>query len=507
MSKKKSLLSVTLAASLLMSGLPATGLEPVTAASTAEIKNSVSFRETPSTSGDRIRYLKEGETVTILDQTNAYWYKVKDQAGKVGYVTTIDRYLDVSPSTVSSSIEGNATVVSSVSFRQGPSTRDTRIRYLQAGERVEIVREVNQYWYQIKDQSGTTGYVSSNSKYVKRTSSAPPAQPEASQPAGEAGIGTGTIQKSVSFRTGPSTSDRRMRYLQSGEQVTILDEVNRYWYKVQDREGTVGYTSTHSTYIHVQLNTGDDQSDSEPAPTAPSEPSDSTSGSDSGEIVRSVSFRKGPSTSDARIRYLQTGEQVQILSQVNEYWYQVKDRHGTVGYVSSSASYMKTDYVEQVDEQYESLPASKLAQLVIDAGMKYLGTPYEFGSSRHNVATFDCSDFVRQAFKDALGLSLPSDSRKQAQFVKDLGQMNNHLSQLQPGDILFFSSYEGVHASDYAGVNKSTARVTHNGIYLGNGQILHTYSKDSGGVRIDTIADSHWEYRFLYGGSPVQNES
>lgn len=37
-------------------------------------------------------------------------------------------------------------------------------------------------------------------------------------------------------------------------------------------------------------------------------------------------------------------------------------------------------------------------QQVIEAGKKYMGTPYEFGSNRSNTRTFDCSDFVRQAF-------------------------------------------------------------------------------------------------------------
>ncbi|WP_255433964.1 NlpC/P60 family protein [Ammoniphilus sp. CFH 90114] len=43
--------------------------------------------------------------------------------------------------------------------------------------------------------------------------------------------------------------------------------------------------------------------------------------------------------------------------------------------------------------------------------------------------------------------------------------------------------------------------MTHNGIYLGNGKILHTYSEQSGGVRMDSIEDNHWEYRLVFGGS------
>ena len=66
---------------------------------------------------------------------------------------------------------------------------------------------------------------------------------------------------------------------------------------------------------------------------------------------------------------------------------------------------------------------------------------------------------------------------------------------------MFFMSYRGPKKSDYSGINKSKQTINHVGIYLGDGRILHTYSKESGGVRIDSIAGKHWEYRFLFGGS------
>ena len=47
---------------------------------------------------------------------------------------------------------------------------------------------------------------------------------------------------------------------------------------------------------------------------------------------------------------------------------------------------------------------------------------------------------------------------------------------------------------------KTQERVTHVGIYLGNGKVLHTYSPESGGVRIDSFEGTAWEYRFLMGG-------
>lgn len=148
--------------------------------------------------------------------------------------------------------------------------------------------------------------------------------------------------------------------------------------------------------------------------------------------------------------------------------------------------------------------ASTVSSKVINAGKKYLGTPYEFGSNRTTTRTFDCSDFVRQAYKEGAGITLPSNSRTQADYVKKIGKTTTNWKQLNPGDIMFFMSYKGNDRSNYANINKAKQRITHNGIYLGNGKILHTYSNESGGVRIDSIEDKHWEYRFIFGGSALK---
>ncbi|MCF6095010.1 C40 family peptidase [Microaerobacter geothermalis] len=155
------------------------------------------------------------------------------------------------------------------------------------------------------------------------------------------------------------------------------------------------------------------------------------------------------------------------------------------------------------NQPFDSKNFSQIRQNIINAGMKYLGTPYEYGSSRSDTSTFDCSDFVRQAFKDGAGIVLPTNSRTQAAYVKQKGNYTTDWRKLKPGDIMFFMSYRGYKPSDYKGIDPSTQRITHNGIYLGDGKVLHTYSQESGGVRIDTIEGKHWESRFIFGGSAL----
>ncbi|MFD0714314.1 SH3 domain-containing protein [Paenibacillus sp. GCM10027626] len=318
----------------------------------------------------------------------------------------------------------------------------------------------------------------------------------------EAAQQTGEIKASVSFREGPSTDSKVMRYLSKGEDVTVLKEVNSYWYQVQDQNGQTGYVSTSDKYITVGGNI------TEVAPAKPGNSANATA-------VSSVSFRKSASVSGARIRYLSKGEAVTILGQPNSYWYEIADANGVRGYVSSDAKYIKVNNGNTSPGGSGSngnagngnvkppVNSSSKIEAIIKAGHKYLGTPYEYGSDRNSTKTFDCSDFVRRAFIDGAGITLPSDSRQQGDYVKKKGGIQTNWRNLKRGDLMFFMSYKGTSATSYNGVNKSKATITHVGIYLGDGQIIHTYSKDSGGVRIDSIAGKHWEYRFMFGGSAL----
>jgi cell wall-associated NlpC family hydrolase len=91
---------------------------------------------------------------------------------------------------------------------------------------------------------------------------------------------------------------------------------------------------------------------------------------------------------------------------------------------------------------------SQAAQIAIDTAMAQRGKPYVWAAS--GPRSFDCSGLTAFAFK-AAGVSLPHSSRLQAQ----LGQPVSR-DALQPGDLVFFYS-----------------PVSHVGIYIGNGQMVH----------------------------------
>ncbi|WP_027093112.1 SH3 domain-containing C40 family peptidase [Cohnella thermotolerans] len=316
--------------------------------------------------------------------------------------------------------------------------------------------------------------------------------------------GSARIVSTVSFRTAPSTSSDVMRYLKIGESVAVLEKTNNYWLKVRDGSGQVGYISSRASYVKII-----------------SSPAEEEAAGANAVIVSSVSFRKAPSLSGERIRYLKKDERVTVTSKVNDCWYAVTDANGQAGYVSTSSQYIKlTGEISAPagsgsgsssggagSSSGSGVPneasASAQAEAVIAAGMKYLGTPYEYGSDRNTTATFDCSDLVRQAFKDALGITLPADSASQGAYVRGKSAVTTDWTKLKRGDLMFFMDYQGTSPSLYANKDPFGTRISHVGIYLGNGQILHTYSKESGGVRIDSIQGKHWEYRFLFGGSAL----
>lgn len=134
------------------------------------------------------------------------------------------------------------------------------------------------------------------------------------------------------------------------------------------------------------------------------------------------------------------------------------------------------------------LPASQprvssIRERVIQAGLKYVGTPYEYNSSRSSTATMDCSDFVRRTYYDATGKWIPGNSRTQAAYVREYGKLTTNWRNLKRGDLMFFIS---------------SGRIFHVAIYMGDGRILH--STPSRGVHVGSMT-SYWNSRFYFGGN------
>jgi hypothetical protein len=113
------------------------------------------------------------------------------------------------------------------------------------------------------------------------------------------------------------------------------------------------------------------------------------------------------------------------------------------------------------------LSRSDLAAQVVSTALEAMGTPYRWGGEEGN--GYDCSGLIQYAYR-IHGITVPRISRDQASSGSVLAL---EIRRLAPGDILGFS-VEG-------------DRITHVGLYVGDGRFIHSAS---GGVRLSSLSDT-----------------
>lgn len=117
--------------------------------------------------------------------------------------------------------------------------------------------------------------------------------------------------------------------------------------------------------------------------------------------------------------------------------------------------------------------SSQQGNKIVETGKNYIGVPYVFGGT--TPSGFDCSGFLQYVFKQH-GYNIPRLADEQY----NLGS-SAKVSQLSPGDLVFFSTY--------------ASGVSHCGIYVGDRRFLHASS--SKGIRIDSLDSDYWSSKFV----------
>lgn len=113
----------------------------------------------------------------------------------------------------------------------------------------------------------------------------------------------------------------------------------------------------------------------------------------------------------------------------------------------------------------------------------WIGTPYQWGGTR-KIYGADCSGFTQGSYR-AVGLGLPRVSRDQARlgrFLEAVGTRN-----VSFGDLVFF---------DTRGRGERS-RVTHVGIYLENGRMIHASS--SKGIQETDFSRRYYQSKYMFG--------
>lgn len=216
-----------------------------------------------------------------------------------------------------------------------------------------------------------------------------------------------------------------------------------------------------------------------------------------------VNLRSGPSTDSSRIGSASKDEKCYILG-MNNGWYKVI--HG------SNIGYIRSDYLELTEVPYENRassvspkyfrlgksigpapgassqngnaaakPSNVTGDMIVSKAKQYLGTPYVYGGA--SPSGFDCSGFVYYVLSQ-LGYSVARTPAAQISIGTPVAK-----SELKPGDIVFFAGTGGA------------SGISHVGIYVGNGQFIHSPNSRSV-VSFADLTSGYWS-TYYYGARRV----
>lgn len=264
-----------------------------------------------------------------------------------------------------------------------------------------------------------------------------------------ADIATGagcTTGSSLRLRAEPSTSASVVTTLDKSVAVAILDDSVDGWYKIA-YNGNTGYVS--ADYLNVDQDNvfttyGRVNSDG-------------------------VNVRSGASTDSSVLATIEEDAIVTVNGLVDG-WYDVTCEYGTEGYIRS-------DFLDLTE-------SSSSNSDIVATAKQYLGTGYVYGGA--SPSGFDCSGFTMYVYGQH-GHSLPHSATSQWQ--SGLGTRVYSISELQPGDLVFFND-----PSRNAG-----KACSHVGIYVGNGKHIHSSSSRSGGVIISDLTSGYYNTYFVGG--------
>ncbi len=174
--------------------------------------------------------------------------------------------------------------------------------------------------------------------------------------------------------------------------------------------------------------------------------------------------RDEPTTESAVLTMIPIDEEYEVEEQDGD-WLKIA--------VDDDEGWISADYVtisEQLDKAM-NLTELKYGQGVSDVRVnlvnyakQFIGNPYVWGGTSLTKGA-DCSGYV-QAIYRKYGISLPRTSAAQSTVGKKISA-----SEAQPGDLFFYA--------------KSGGRISHVGIYIGNGQIVNAHSRKTG-IRINS---------------------
>jgi SH3-like domain-containing protein len=138
-------------------------------------------------------------------------------------------------------------------------------------------------------------------------------------------------------------------------------------------------------------------------------------------------------------------------------WLKVRLPGGVVGFVQRGDI--------NIDANPLTIPES------IELAKRFLGFPYVWGG--RSSYGYDCSGFMQMLIRSR-GITMPRDAGQQAAWS---GMLVIKREELKAGDLLYFGAPD---------------KVTHTGMYIGNGEFIHSTTHDHPVVQISRLDDQPW---------------
>ena len=459
----------------------------------ATTTTAVNFRKGAGTNYGIISTLPAGTKVVVSERSNDAWSMVVYN-GTFGYISSdyLKRANDLNASF------GTGTINSSyVRMRSGASTSSSILGTYNSGTTMTVTG-VSGAWFKVS-YNGTAGYVHSDYLSLSGVTSG-----------GSASGSNGSVKGSdVRMRSGPGTNYSILGTYQNGTALTVTGTENG-WTKVTIG-GTSGYirsdyvsggadsktgyikgtgvrmragASTTSSILGV-YNTGTEMtitgesgnwykvshsgkdgyvSKDYMSMTKPGSGGGSTS--QSGYIKgNGVRLRSGAGTSYSILGTYNNGTPLTITGTSGD-WTAVTI-NGVKGYVNSA--YVSTTKTEGGNGG-GSTPSVSIGETIVSTAKQYMGAPYVYGGM--SPSGFDCSGFVNYVYK-LCGYSM---SRVASSIYNNNGTYVEK-ANLQIGDLVFFAS--------------NSSSIGHVGIYIGNGQFIHS-SSGAGCVVISDLSSNYY---------------
>lgn len=255
-----------------------------------------------------------------------------------------------------------------------------------------------------------------------------------------------TLDTGLNLRSEANTASAVLAEIPNGS-FLLVEEKLEGWYKVV-YNGVSGYVSAYYAEFSERL-----------------DGSFTFSASTNGT---KVNLRAGAGTDSGVVKQLDAAGTGLTVTGVQGRWLKVQDAAGAAGYIRSDLVNYKNDTTAAV--------TLTVGQQIAATAKNYVGYRYVWGGKSPSTG-FDCSGLAYYVYS-LYGYTLERVAQSQYNTNGSYVSWNS----LQPGDLMYFGS--------------SSSNITHVGIYIGNGQMVHA-STYSTGVIITNLEGSNYTRTFV----------